>query len=55
MAGNLGEEYFIWDPDDSDAGVEEMLAGKVTLQTLFDYYLGQVIEFWEYKVVVVKC
>ncbi|TRZ50474.1 hypothetical protein D4S03_06710 [bacterium] len=38
VAGSNGEDFFIWDPDDSEISVEENLEGRVTLRRIFDNY-----------------
>jgi hypothetical protein len=49
VAGTIGGEFYVWDPDESERPVEENLSGRVTLRQLFDDYPGQPIEFWEYQ------
>lgn len=52
VAGKIGGDFFVWDPDDSETKVEAILAGKFTLRKLFHVYKGKPIEFWEYQVKV---
>ena len=50
VAGNNEGDFFIWDPDDSEIPIEEILNGKLTLCDLFDKHKGEKIEFWKYQV-----
>lgn len=51
VAGTVGDEFFVWDPDDSADGtsVEDNLGGKFTLGKLFHEYAEERIEFWAYQ------
>ncbi|MBI5583937.1 MAG: hypothetical protein HY892_08950 [Deltaproteobacteria bacterium] len=50
VAGSKGEDFFLWDPDDSKMPIEEILAGRVTLRHLFEEYAGEQIEFLKYRI-----
>jgi hypothetical protein len=49
VAGVIGDEYYIWDPDDTERPLEDFLRGKMRLRDFFDYYKGEPIEFWKYR------
>ena len=49
VAGVINNEYFLWDPDDSERPVEHFLQGKMKLGDVFNYYKGEPIEFWKYR------
>ena len=49
VAGMIDDQYFLWDPDDTDRPVEDFLSGKMRLGDIFDYYEGKTIEFWKYR------
>ena len=50
VAGTRNGEFFIWDPDDSERQLADILCGNITLRCVFDDYPEQVIEFWKYRV-----
>lgn len=51
VAGRTREgDFYLWDPDDTSVAVEDSLAGRLTLASLFRYYAHEPIEFWRYAV-----
>jgi hypothetical protein len=50
VAGRIGEDFYLWDPDDTEVPVERSLAGGVTLGGLFRAHPAEPIEFWRYTV-----
>ena len=53
IAGEKGDDYFLWDPDiscDEVGNVQKAMNGSYTLRQLFEDNKSQgAIEFWEYK------
>jgi hypothetical protein len=49
VAGTVGDDFVIWDPDDTQVSVEQNLAGGLTLRDLFRQFTGEPIEFWRYR------
>ena len=49
VAGIVNNEYYVWDPDDTERPVEDYLQGKIRLGDVFDHYKGEPIEFWKYR------
>ena len=50
VAGTIGDDFFVWDPDDSATPVKKILEGRVTLRKMFsELYKDQPIEFLEYQ------
>ena len=49
VAGMIDDQYFLWDPDDTDRPLEDFLKGNIRLSDVFDYYKGEPIEFWKYR------
>ena len=49
VAGMIDDEYYIWDPDDTERPLEDFLQGKIRLGDVFKYYKGKAIEFWKYR------
>jgi hypothetical protein len=54
VAGVIGDEYYIWDPDDTERPLEDFLQGKIRLGDVFDHYKGEPIEFWKYRLELVS-
>ncbi len=52
VAGRIGRDFYVWDPDETEIAVEETLRGRFTLARLFRLYAGQPIEFWHYRLTV---
>ncbi|HZZ92999.1 MAG TPA: hypothetical protein VFE23_10575 [Usitatibacter sp.] len=50
VAGRADDDFYLWDPDDTEVPVERSLAGRIRLADLFRTYVGQPIEFWRYTV-----
>jgi hypothetical protein len=48
VAGRTKDDFYLWDPDDTSVAVEDSLAGRLTLRSLFNFYVDQPIEFWRY-------
>ena len=54
VAGVVDNGYYLWDPDDSaERSIEDFLQGKMRLSHIFDYYKGEPIEFWKYRLKLV--
>jgi hypothetical protein len=50
VAGRIGADFYLWDPDDTSVAIEYSLAGRLTLAELFAHYDGrEPIEFWRYR------
>jgi hypothetical protein len=49
VAGSIGDDYFLWDPDDTAMSIERMLVAKFTLRRFFDANIGETVEFWGYR------
>jgi hypothetical protein len=49
VAGTVGSDFALWDPDETVVDVETNLSGQFTLRQLFQNHLGEVLEFWHYK------
>lgn len=49
VAGTSGNGFYLWDPDESEMRVEQMLEGRLTLQGLFREFADKDIEFWQYS------
>jgi hypothetical protein len=47
VAGTIDGDYFLWDPDDSVVPVEDNMAGRCRLKSLFVH--GVDVEFWLYE------
>ncbi len=47
VAGRIGTDYFLWDPDDTVVSVEANMRGRCRLKSLFTN--GQEVEFWQYE------
>jgi hypothetical protein len=58
VSGKIQDQFFIWDPNpEGDHGdgkwpLREIVAGNVTIETLFKFYQPKKIEFWQYEVTV---
>jgi hypothetical protein len=52
VAGMVDDEYYIWDPDDTERPVEDYLQGKIRLGDVFDHFKGEPIEFWKYRLLL---
>jgi hypothetical protein len=50
VAGRVGRDFYVWDPDDTEHSVEDNLRRKVTLRRMFTAYPDQPIEFCQYRV-----
>ncbi|MEA3428399.1 MAG: hypothetical protein U9Q84_04115 [Thermodesulfobacteriota bacterium] len=50
VAGKIDNEFYIWDPDDSEKPVEKYLKGQVRLNHIFENDIDEPIEFWKYRV-----
>ena len=50
VAGEIGDDYFVWDPDDTSVSVEDSLAGRFRLKQLFAENANEAIEFCFYSV-----
>lgn len=56
VAGVLGDDFYIWDPDttseDGGTSEEDNVFAKYSLRSFFKKHPNEEVEFWEYKVVV---
>lgn len=50
IAGTIGDDFFVWDPDHANIPVKKILEGRITLRKMFsEFYKDQPIEIWEYE------
>ena len=49
VAGVIGDDFFVWDPDDTQTSVEQNLSGALTLRELYSRCHGKEIELWRYR------
>ena len=50
VAGTKDGQYFVWDPDDSERQLAQILKGDIRLGHIFKEYPREAIEFWSYRV-----
>ncbi len=52
VAGEVADEYLLWDPDTESTSIDQNLEGRLTLEWLFREYRRKRIEFWIYSLAI---